>query len=386
MTTPRGPSRARRRAGESGVPGTPAVSLAGLSKRFPARRSWSEMLGNPLGGGEEEVLQEVDLEIPRGEFFGLLGPNGAGKTTMFRILATLILPDAGTAEVMGRDVEEEDVAVRELVGPVIGNERSLYWRLTARENLHLFGALNGLDRQARRRRSSELLDLVDLAEAGEKIVAEFSSGMKQRLLLARALLPGPEVLLLDEPTRSLDPLGARAFREFLRTEMGERLGCTVLLATHDTEEAAELCDRVGMLHEGRLLEVGTVEELGRLLTGEFYRVWARSLEEERLRWLEGQGVLGDYRIESGEPGEWTRALLEVPGEMEEASRVISSLTLAGADVARFERVSVSLTDVMEQVLARDRRDGESEAKRQPPTPEEPGRPGEADSAAGGAEP
>ncbi len=357
------------------------------------------MLGNPLGGREDEVLREIDLEIAPGEFFGLLGPNGAGKTTLFRILATLILPDEGTAEVMGHDVEEEDTAVRELVGPVIGNERSLYWRLTARENLHLFGALDGLDRRARRRRSTELLELVDLAGAGEKIVAEFSSGMKQRLLLARALLPGPEVLLLDEPTRSLDPLGARAFREFLRTEMGERLGCTVLLATHDTAEAAELCDRVGMLHEGRLLAVGTVEELGRLLTGEYYRVWARSLEEERLRWLEDQGVLRDFRIESDEPGQWTEALLEVPGDLGEASRVVSSLTLAGADVARFERVAVSLTDVMERVLARDEEveekevgdeeveeAGEAGERRAPDGPGRRDRPGDADSAAGGAEP
>lgn len=337
----------------SGPGGPPAVSLRGLSKQFPARRSWSEMIRNPLGGAREEVLSDLDLEIRKGEFFGLLGPNGAGKTTLFRILATLILPDGGTAEVLGHDVVRDDTAVRELVGPVIGNERSLYWRLSARENLLLFGALDGLDREGRRRRTAELLDLVGLSRVGSKIVAEFSSGMKQRLLLARALLPGPEVLLLDEPTRSLDPLGARAFREFLRTEMGERLGCTILLATHDTEEATELCDRVGMLHEGRLLAVGTVEELGRVLTGQFYRVWARGLEEETLRWLQEEGVLRDFRINSSDEDGWVESLLAISGELADASRVVSSLTLAGADVARFERVPVSLTDVMERLLARD---------------------------------
>ena len=350
--------------GASGSGERPAVSLSGVTKSFPDRRSWSEMLRNPLGGREVEVLRGIDLKIGPGEFFGFLGPNGAGKTTLFRILATLILPDSGTVEVMGRDVEEEDMAVRELVGPVIGNERSLYWRLSAGENLRLFAALHGLSRDAIRRRTREVLELVGLEETGTKIVAEFSSGMKQRLLLARALLPGPRVLLLDEPTRSLDPLAARAFRSFLRDEMADRLGCTILLATHDTEEAAELCDRIGMLHRGRLLAEGTVDDLGRILSGEHYRVWARSLDEERLEWLEDRDVLASYRIGSTDPAGWTEILLEIPGEMGEASGVLSSLTLGGAEIARFERVAVSLTDVMERVLDAE---GEAGDGRQPVT-------------------
>ena len=328
----------------------PAVSLVGLTKRFPSRRTWSQMLRDPFGGDTAEVLSDVDLEIPPGEFFGLLGPNGAGKTTLFRILATLVLPDGGSAEVLGRDVREHDTEVRELVVSVIGNERSLYWRLSATENLELFGALHGLDRETRLRRARRLLELVELTDTGSKIVAEFSSGMKQKLLLARALLPAPKVLLLDEPTRSLDPLAARAFRKFLREEMSERLGCTILLATHDTDEAAELCDRVGMLHEGRLLAVGTVEELGQLLTGDTYRLRARELGTAALAGLEEEGAIRDFRFGEEAAG-WQEIIVEIPGEMKDASRVLSSLTLQGAEIAHFEHVSVSLTDVMERILA-----------------------------------
>lgn len=350
-STPRNARPVAHRGPDVPGPGEPAVRLSGVTKRFPARRSWSEMLRDPLGGDEITVLDDVDLDVAPGEFFGLLGPNGAGKTTLFRILATLIIPDEGTVEVRGHDVTGDDVAVRELVGPVIGNERSLYWRLSASENLRLFASLHGLDVGEGRSRTRELLDLVGLSDTGNKIVGEFSSGMKQRLLLARALIPKPRVLLLDEPTRSLDPLAARAFRRFLRTEMSERLGCTVLLATHDTEEAAELCDRIGMLHRGRLLAVGTVDELGRVLSGHHYRVWARNLDDDRLRWLEEEGVISSHRVESRGAEGWTEVLLEIPGEMGEASGVLSSLTLGGAEVARFERVAVSLTDVMERVLA-----------------------------------
>ena len=151
------------------------------------------------------ALDDVSLEIPQGEFLGLLGPNGAGKTTLFKMLATLILPDHGSATVEGYDVVSDPVSVRSVLTPVIADERSLNWRLTARENLDLYAVLYEVPRSERKRRVETVLANVGLEHVGEKMAGAFSSGMRQRLLIARALLARPKVLLLDEPTRSLDP-------------------------------------------------------------------------------------------------------------------------------------------------------------------------------------
>jgi ABC-2 type transport system ATP-binding protein len=178
-----------------------AVVLEGISKSFPVRRPWSEMIRHPLLRPRAPVLQNVSLAVSEGEFFGLLGPNGAGKTTLFKMLATLVLPDEGTATVGGYDVVAESSKVRAVLAPVIADERSLYWRLTAFQNLELFAKLQGMRGAAIKARVNEVLDVVGLSDTKEKIVAAFSSGMKQRLLISRALVASPRVLLLDEPTR-----------------------------------------------------------------------------------------------------------------------------------------------------------------------------------------
>src|SRR5262245_8535234 len=222
----------------------PVVRVAGLTKAFTKRRGLREMLRSPRARERATAVESVSCEIAPGEFFGLLGPNGAGKTTLFKMLATVLLPDAGTATIDGHDVVRDSAAVRRVLTPAVGDERSLQWRLSARENLELFAALLEVPRREQRSRIDGLLAEVGLADTGAKLVGAFSSGMRQRLLIARALLARPKVLLLDEPTRSLDPISARAFRTFLRDEIAGRRNCAVLLATHNAEEAFDLCDRV----------------------------------------------------------------------------------------------------------------------------------------------
>lgn len=183
----------------------------------------------------------------------LVGPNGAGKSTLLRILGTTVLPDAGSATVGGYDVSREDVQARRSLGLLLTEDRSWYWRLSARENLLFFSALHQLPRRVAVARIDELLFLVGLDEDGDRPVAGFSSGMRVRLALARAMLSDPAVLLLDEPTRSLDPPSARRFGDDV-LELAER-GRAILMATHDLREAERIATRAIVLQEGRVTAV-----------------------------------------------------------------------------------------------------------------------------------
>ncbi|HEX8692557.1 MAG TPA: ABC transporter ATP-binding protein [Longimicrobium sp.] len=344
------PRASARVEGAPPPPREAVVRLEGLAKSFPVRRGWRETLLHPRSGRLAPALQGVTCDVAAGELFGLLGPNGAGKTTLFRILSTLVLPDAGTARVGGADVAREPARVRRLLAPVLTDERSLNWRLSARENLRLFAALYGLSGAAARARVDEVLQVVELGDASERPVGGFSSGMKQRLLLARALLARPRVLLLDEPTRSLDPISARRFRAFLRDEVVGRRGCTVILATHAADEAMELCDRVAVLDRGRLLAVGPAEELSRRAGRERYRVWTRAPEHPAFAVLARRGLLRSPRAgEAGEEG-WASVDAEVPGGEEGAAAVLAALAAERVPVSRFERVRPTLAELIERIV------------------------------------
>ncbi len=349
--SPSAPPLARGRpTGTDRAGGEPVVRVEGLDKSYPRRRPWSEMLLDPLGGERAEVLRDVTLEVRPREFFGLLGPNGAGKTTLFKILATLVRPDAGRATVAGHDVVAEERAVRRVLAPVVPEERSLFWRLSARENLELFADLHSLAPADAEGRIGRLLEIVGLEGAGSKIVAEFSSGMRQRLLLARALLPSPRVLLMDEPTRSLDPVAARDFRAFLREEVAGEMGCTVMLATHDSEEALHLCDRVGILHRGRLLEAGPAERLADRYAGHRYRARVRGGGSAELERLVREGHLRDWEAAPDDAAGWHRLDLRLAGSTNDAGAVVSRLVHAGFTIDRFEREAVPLADLLERIV------------------------------------
>jgi len=226
------------------VPGPAAISLSHLSHTF----------GSPRGA--VAALSDVSLEIEPGEFFGLFGPNGAGKTTLIRILTTLILPTAGSAAIYGHDVVRAAGLARAHLGLVFSNENSFYGRLTGRQNLEFFADLQNLSRAETRRQIDALLELFDLTGAGGTPFQYYSTGMRQKLNVVRALLHDPPVLFLDEPTKGMDVLTAETLRRLLREELVQRRHKTVLLTTHDLEEMEALCDRVGILDGGRLRGVG----------------------------------------------------------------------------------------------------------------------------------
>jgi ABC-2 type transport system ATP-binding protein len=203
---------------------------------------------------EVNALRKVTLRVERGEVFGLMGPNGAGKTTLLRLLATLVPPSAGHARVAGADLVREAARVRRVVGFASGEERGFYWRLSGLHNLEFFAGVLGMSPAAARSRAAEALERMDLLPMAGQPAGEYSTGMRQRLGIARALLGRPAVLLLDEPTRSLDPVAASGLHTLI-ARLAADSRTTVLLATHNFDEAARVCDRVAVLVAGAVREI-----------------------------------------------------------------------------------------------------------------------------------
>jgi len=206
------------------------------------------------------ALDHVNLKVQTGELFGLLGPNGAGKTTLVKCLATILIPDEGTALVNGCDVLKETTMVRASIGLVVGGERTLYWKLTARDNLMYFASLYKMPRAEAKDRVNQLLETMGLLDRADERLEDYSTGMRQKIAIARALLHNPPVLLLDEPTLGLDPTFSRQMRSQIR-DLCKDQGKTILLATHYMYEADELCDRIAIMNNGQIAAVDTSNRL-----------------------------------------------------------------------------------------------------------------------------
>ena len=240
------------------------IEIEGLRKSFAIRdpgRRWWQALQRPGPARTAVALDGLSLAVPAGGFVSLLGANGAGKTTTMKILCTLLLPDAGAARVAGYDVVRQPRRVRERLGVSIRGERSVYWKLTGRQNLEYFARLSGYGGPDLRRRVDATIEVIGLAARIDDYVERYSMGMKQRLAIGCALVHDPPVLLLDEPTIGLDPHGARALRAFIRDDLCRGRGVTVLYTTHYMHEAEELSDRVAILHGGRIVAEGTPAEV-----------------------------------------------------------------------------------------------------------------------------
>ncbi|HET7030610.1 MAG TPA: ABC transporter ATP-binding protein [Candidatus Limnocylindrales bacterium] len=207
------------------------------------------------------ALDGVDLQVAPGEFFGLLGPNGAGKTTLIKILTTLLLPSEGSARIFGFDVEHQTKQIRRIMNMVAGGEQSGYGILTLREQLWMFSQFYGLPSRDGWNRVDELIAAVGMQDQAQQRVSTLSTGQRQRMNFARGLLNDPWIFFLDEPTLGLDVAAARAVRELVVAWKAAVPGRTVLLTTHYMQEADELCDRIAIVDHGRILALGTPDEL-----------------------------------------------------------------------------------------------------------------------------
>jgi len=261
-----------------------AVIAEGIYKTF--RSGWR-------GKNEKLVLKGIDLQIEEGEIFGILGPNGAGKTTLLSILSTLLLPDRGRVEILGIDGLQDGHRIRERVNISSGNANFL-WSLTVQENLHFYGMLYGLMGKEREEKVKQLISLFNLEEHRDVTFDRLSTGMKQRLSLAKSLLNDPAVLFLDEPTVGLDPSVSIWIRDQIRS-IQKKKGITVLLTSHNMREAEYLCSRIAFLKAGEIVTTGTAEALKRMVRiGDLVRIeFNGKISEDDL--LRADGVI-NYTI------------------------------------------------------------------------------------------
>jgi ABC-2 type transport system ATP-binding protein len=289
--------------------------------------------------GRQVALEEVDFSVPKGEIFGFVGPNGAGKTTTIRILATLAVPDAGTATIGGIPVADDPHGVRELIG-YMPDFFGVYDQLTAEEYLEFYAACHGVPHRRRRAVARELLELVDLGGRAGDQVDTLSRGMKQRLCLARALVHDPQVLLLDEPASGLDPRARIEMRELIR-EL-RRMGKTILVSSHILPELEELCTWVGFIDRGRMVAAGPMADVrNQVLVGRRLRVELVGPDDVKLFAARDQvagrpGVIAVELVENG---------LEVAVEEEFADQdLLLALVSAGVAVRSFAPVTGDLSE------------------------------------------
>jgi ABC-2 type transport system ATP-binding protein len=324
-----------------------AVVVENLSKTYPVPLARLRRLLRRRTAEPVEALRGVSLEIREGEIFGLIGRNGAGKTTLTKIIATLVQPTSGSVTVRGFDSVREEERVRAQVGLASAEERSFYWRLTVVQNLTFFARLYGMKDAAARARIAELLSVFELEPLARRRFGELSTGNKQRVIAARAMLARPPVLLLDEPTRSLDPLAAAEMRATIRRLASGDPPLTVLLTSHNLAEVEELCGRVAVISRGRIRAVGRPHELSTLpRPTERVRLTARGLEiasVESSRWFDE--LTGAAAAAHGDAVEiaFTRE-----AEDDALDRALRGVRQAGGRVVSCDTERATLLDALEE--------------------------------------
>jgi ABC-2 type transport system ATP-binding protein len=323
----------------------PAIETHELTKTFNSSGNFVMKLLR-RGNSRVEAIKAVNLQVNSGEVFGLVGRNGAGKTTLIKSIATLIEPTAGWVRVFGFDSVKHSFEVKTRIGLVTSDDRSFYWRLTGWQNMMFFARLYGLDTQQAKARIGRLVELLGVEQVAKKRFNEFSTGNKQKLAIARALLNDPPLVLLDEPTRSLDPLAAADLRRMVRERMSRNK--TVVITTHNLAEVEEMCGRIAIISKGEIKECATLEGLRtKYGLGETVTLTVRRLSTDNgLRELASRIPTLRYGRQDDQAWE-----IEFAREKDDEllNLAVSNLVAAGAEILSCRTTHVGLKEIMERI-------------------------------------
>ena len=311
------------------------ISVNGLTKEFNGFKA----------------VDNISFEVGKSEIFGLLGPNGAGKSTTIRMLSTLSRPTKGTATIGGYDIVKKDNEVRKQIG-LVSEKMIMYDRLTAKENLQFFGKLYDLPKNVMNERFEELLELVQLTKWKDSKVGTFSTGMRQRMNVVRALLNMPKVLFLDEPTLGLDPHSTVEIREFIKKINNENK-TTIILTTHMMNEADILCDRIGIIDHGKIAAIDTSTNLKKIISGEDTTILKADVSNLTPKMVDKLKAL-DF-IKSTTQDNATRIKIHATGE-QAFDKIIDVLRAEKAKINSIENLQPSLEDVFLFITGREMRD------------------------------
>ena len=333
-----------------------AIETVNIGKTFNLIKSYRDLILHPFQKKEIIALKDINIRVNKGELFGLLGPNGAGKTTLIKILSGLILPNQGNAYVSGYDLARDGKQARRVVGYVVSEERSFYWRLTGRQNLKFFAILNNLSSSEAKYRIDEVIALIGLDDAADRIFKDYSSGMKQKLAIARGLITHPQILLMDEPTKSLDPLAALNLRRLIKEKIVGEDKKTVFLATHNLSEAEELCHRIAIINHGKVNACGTLEEIRGLLDStKRYLIELRNLPDKLANKF--QNLPFAYKVVYSQlhPSSNNNTRIEITvKENSDISEVIEFIVSSGGKVISCFPQEISLSEIFSQVVEKER--------------------------------
>ncbi len=330
-----------------------AIQTENLGRIYKLRGSDKKNAAKKGSARQLVALQDVNLQVQPGELFGLLGPNGAGKTTLIKILTTLLAPSSGRATVAGFDVNRQAGEVRHHINMVSGGESSGYGLLTVRENLWMFAQFYGIPNDEANRRIKYLLEVVGLADRINTKSSDLSTGLRQKMNIVRGFLTDPQVLFLDEPTLGLDVNASREVRRFVRQWIDEKQAGarrTLLLTTHYMVEADELCDRVAIINQGRVLACDTPAALKRRLQQEaIYRLQVSPLETALITKLEAQPGIHKL-VHQAQDG--YSALEMILAQDDALGPLVGALTAADVHILNLEKREPTLEDVFVELVGR----------------------------------
>lgn len=310
--------------------------------------------------GDFTAVDNISFDVKKSEIFGLLGPNGAGKTTTIRMLSTLTRPTEGTAKIGRYDVAKQDNKVRQLIG-LVSEKMIMYDRLTAKENLKFFGKLYSLPKDTMNQRIDELLELVQLTKFKDTKVGTFSTGMRQRMNVVRALLNRPQVLFLDEPTLGLDPQSTVEIREFVK-KINKENETTIILTTHMMNEADILCDRIGIIDHGKITALDTSKNLKKIVSGDDTTVLKLDVANVTPKLLKKIKEIDCVKSVAQE-GE-THLKVHATGDTP-LDDILKVLQANNTKINSIEHVQPTLEDVFLQITGRDMRDKADNKMRTP---------------------